>query len=250
MKKLSIFCSLLFALRSWLLALCSWLFALCSLLFANPLFAQPIELIDIPTAEVIEANHYGANFRIYKHGGIVSHFLFGIGKRVNLGISVDVTNFIGIETINLKEPKFQIKFRFYDGTLKVPAFALGYDTQGYHYYMENNEEKYLYPQKGLYLVATREIFPQTELHLGLNIYDFKEQQFRAFLGFSWTITEQFSFLLETDGIYKLEGDKWVNTGFRYQHTPQLALELSLRDLTDNKKIGSERILKVNYKGKF
>lgn len=229
------------------------LLALCSMLFANPLSAQPVELIDIPTAEVVDANHYSANFRLYQDGGILSRIIFGLGKRVNLGVSFDLVNFIGKKDVDFQRPELQLKFRFYDGSKNLPAFALGYDSQGYYY--DSTTEKYRYPEKGVYLVASREIFSSTEFHLGLNIYDFKTDQFCSFLGFSWTAAEEVIIFTEVDRIWKLDEKPYINLGLRYLHTPNLSVEVSARNLTQAKdttgtKQEWERIMRINYQGKF
>lgn len=211
------------------------------------LSAQPVELIDIPTAEVIEANHYSANFRLYQDGGVLTHAIFGVGKRVNIGISFDYTRFIGDQDALIREPKFQFKFRFYDGSKNLPALALGYDSQPYCY--DTNNKKYWYPQKGVYLVTSREVFSSTELHLGLNIYDFETNQFLWFFGFSWTAAEDVIIFTEVDHIHKLDKKPYTNLGLRYLHTPNLSIEVSARDLTEAEKKW-ERIMRINYQGKF
>lgn len=215
-------------------------------LWTASLRAQPIDLVDVPTAEVVDANHYSANFRLYREGGILSRIGFGLGRRVNLGISFDIVNFIGKEKVDLQRPELQMKYRFYDGSKQMPAFALGYDSQGYYY--DEVTKKYRYPQKGVYVVASREIFPSSEFHLGLNVYDFESDRFFGFFGFSYMPTEELIVLAEVDSIYRLQGGKRINIGFRYLHTPNLSIEVSARDLSRN--IGSERIVKINYQGKL
>ncbi|HCJ66961.1 MAG TPA: hypothetical protein DHV62_06450, partial [Elusimicrobia bacterium] len=168
-----------------------WLIVNCPFLSA-----QAVELIDLPTAEVVDANHYSANFRLYQDGGILTRASFGIGKRVNIGISFDLTNFIGDKKIDIQRPELQFKFRFYDGKKNIPALAAGYEQQGYRYDISKGE--YRHREKGFYLVASQEMFPHTEFHFGLNIYDFKSDQFFGFLGISWAPAEEFLFLTEID----------------------------------------------------
>lgn len=222
-----------------------WLLVICCWLLANPLFAQLSELIDLPTAEVVDANHYNANFRLYQDGGILTRISFGIGKRVNIGISFDLTNFIGDRKVDLQRPELQFKYRFYDGAKNIPALAVGYDQQGYRYDVEKGE--YRHREKGLYLVATQEMLRHAEFHFGLNIYDFKSDQFFGFLGISWAPVEEFIIITEFDNIYKLENGARFNSGLRYLHTPNLSIEVSFRNL---RSADNERIIRLNYQGKF
>ncbi len=223
-----------------------WLLALGFGLLADSLSAQAVELIDLPTAEVIDANHFNTNFRLYKGGGILVRAGFGIGKRVNIGISFNVPNFIGAEKIDVQEPALQFKYRFYDGAKNIPALALGYDKQAYGYDTITNE--YKHREKGLYCVASQEMLPHTEFHFGLNIYDFQTDQFFGFLGISWAPTEEFVILTELDNIHKLGGGTRVNLGLRYLNSPNLSIEVSARNITHDK--DNERIIRLNYQGKF
>jgi len=215
-------------------------------LLTGLLYGQAVELIDLPTAEVVDAHCYNTNFRLYKGGGILVRANFGIGERVSVGISFNTPNFISAGKIDLQEPVLQFKFRFYDGAENIPALAFGYDKQAYGYDIAKKE--YSHREKGLYLVASQEMLPHTEFHFGLNVYDFTTDQFFGFLGLSWTPAEEFAILTEFDNIYRLEDGTRINFGLRYLHTPNLSIEISFRNITHG--TDNERIIRLNYQDKF
>jgi len=231
---------------------------------SSSLFAEAVDLVDIPTAEIVDHNHYGTNFRLYQGAGggsILTRLSFGLGKKINLGLSIDLADFIGQERIDFQRPEMQIKYRFFDGSQSLPAFALGYDSQGYHYSELNKTNNkgyrgYSYPEKGLYLVGSREILTATEAHFGTNIYDFDSDKFYGFLGLSWAPAEEITFMVEVDALHKPKsGEKLgrqliMNSGIRYHHTTNLSIEVSVRNLTRYQKIATERVLRINYQGKF
>ncbi len=213
------------------------------------LSAQAVELIDLPTAEVVDANHFNTNFRLYEGGGILTRMSFGIGKRVNIGISFDLTGFIGSDKVLIQRPELQFKYRFYDGKKNIPALALGYDQQGYRYGLNKNtgEEEYIHREKGLYLAATQEMITNTEFHFGLNVHDFPADQFFGFLGASWAPSEDILFLTEIDNIRRFDETR-LNLGLRYLNTPNLSIEAAFRNIT--RSTDNERIIRLNYQGKF
>src|SRR5262249_16436311 len=48
-----------------------------------------IEVMDIPTADILDPLTYATAFRFYNEGGLMSRLVIGPLKRVNLGISFD-----------------------------------------------------------------------------------------------------------------------------------------------------------------
>src|SRR4051812_22151410 len=54
-----------------------------------------VEVIDIPTADALDAMTYSTAFRFYSDGGLASRLVIGPLKRVNLGITFDAQRVIG-----------------------------------------------------------------------------------------------------------------------------------------------------------
>src|SRR4029077_4186634 len=121
-----------------------------------------IESVDIPTAEILDPMTYALTFRFYDQGGLMSRFILGPLKRVNLGISFDAQRVIGSGDPHMIRPSVFFKVRFFDGNDYLPALALGYDNQGFLY--KEATKEFLHREKGLYLVGSHEILiPDLEL---------------------------------------------------------------------------------------
>jgi len=107
-----------------------------------------VEVVDIPTADIIDPMTYSVNFRFYNAGGIASRLVIGPLKRVNLGITFDTQGIIGSEDPHMVRPSVYFKLRAFDGTDVLPALALGYDNQGYLY--QNSTRDFLEKENAPY----------------------------------------------------------------------------------------------------
>ena len=133
--------------RKLLIALLGAVCALNSIAFAAKDKAENIvlpdtELIDIPTAGILDYYGFQVKTRAYSNGGVLTALNFGVLERLNLGAAMAVDKFIGSDSpIKMRRPEIQVKFRFFDGGYYIPAAALGYDGQGYYY--DSVTKKYL-----------------------------------------------------------------------------------------------------------
>src|SRR5579872_4066679 len=126
-----------------------------------------LEVVDIPTADILDPKTFSTSFRFYSEGGITSRLILGPFKRFNLGISLDAQKLVGGDDPHLIRPSLFAKLRFFDGTDMLPALAFGYDNQGYLY--QESTRDFLQKEKGLYLVGSHEILlPNLDLHAGIN----------------------------------------------------------------------------------
>lgn len=208
-----------------------------------------LDVVDVPTAEVREARSYSTDFRLYSGGGILGSLLFGVMRRINVGVAFDVQRVISTSKPNLVRPSFLFKFRFFDGSDFIPALALGYDNRGYLY--QEPAKQFLHREKGLYLVGSHEIFlPDMEAHLGVNIFDFdSDSRVFGFLGVHYPVVRSFHLLAEWDHIRNTT-DSHVNLGGRYYVTPYFNVDLAARVVGRGEERGEERIVRINYVGKF
>jgi hypothetical protein len=220
-----------------------------------------IELIDIPTAGILDYYGFQLRTRAYSAGGVQTGLNFGVLERLNLGASMAVDRLIGSEShIKMRRPEIQVKFRFYDGGYYIPAAALGYDGQGY-YYQGNHDYpeygKYLEKSRGLYLAGSKEVgIPNFVLHSGFNISDFDENLLFGFIGANYTVENKVSFMLEFDNLFHAGYPSRSNVGTRIYVTPYLQLDLSIRELGAHRdfnrdlKRKSERIVQLKYNTNF
>ena len=210
-----------------------------------------ITIIDVPTAEVLDRYQASFNTRVYEHGTVMESIDFGVYPRINIGVSVAVDNWIGSShTVKVLNPEFQAKWKVYDGSLYLPAIAIGYDGRryGYGYNPETREyirsKRYLDNRKGGYVTLTREIFvPNLTLNGGVNFSDFDWNEIYMFTGLYYKIIPQITLLSEWDNIRNMR-DSRLNLGARFYLHPSLALDASFRRVGRGDE--NERILQLRY----
>jgi hypothetical protein len=208
-----------------------------------------IELVDIPTADVLDPMTYATTFRFYNNGGLTSRFILGPLKRVNLGVSFDAQRVIGSGDPHLVTPAVFFKVRPFDGNDFLPALALGYDNQGMLW--QESTDEYMHREKGLYLVGSHEIFlPNLELHAGINVNKFdSDSAVYGFFGSSFKFTPNFALLMEYDNI-RNGRDNRFNVGGRFWVAPYFNIDFAARNIPHGESRGGERILRLNYVGHF
>lgn len=234
---------------------------LACLTFTGAAFAaqgDPISLetliIDVPTAEALD--RYQASFltRAYDHGTIMESIDFGVYPRINLGISIAVHELLGSSSsVRVLDPDFQVKWKLYDGSLYLPAIAIGYDGRryGYGYDERRNYTKtkhYLDNRKGGYLTFSREIIvPGLHASAGVNMSDFDFNDLYFFTGMLYNLSDSISLLAEWDNVRNLR-DSRLNMGARFMLHPSLALDGAVRRIGRGDE--SERILQLRYVTNF
>lgn len=231
----------------------SLLLAVC-LLFPFGIFAQESDilspetlLLDVPTANVLDKYQASLLTRSYANGTIMESLDFGVIPQVNIGVSLAVYELVGSsDDIKVLDPDFQIKWKVFDGSLYLPAVAIGYDGRRYGYNKKTKD--YLDDRKGGYITLTRELFtPGLNFSLGANLSDFNRHDIYAFTGMSWNLKEYFSFLAEWDNINNIR-DSRFNIGANIFISPALTLTGAVRRIgrgSDN-----ERILQLRYVTNF
>lgn len=219
------------------------------------LSAPAVNLIDVPTAAVLDYGGYSSLTRFYSRGGLLEYVSFGVYPRLNLGASLAVNNLIGNDrTVRVRPPEVQVKYRFYDGDRYIPAFGVGFDGQGYDYSPE--DKRYHQRQRGFYLVATQELgVPGLEAHPSFNISDFDSNAVCGAIPLSYNIRDKVTVSLEWDNINNFY-DSRVNMGLRAHLTPRLHADFAVRGIgqaghfADGNPRGRERIVQLKYTGSF
>jgi hypothetical protein len=208
-----------------------------------------VEVVDVPTADILDPMTYATTFRFYDDGGLASRLVIGPLKRVNLGITFDAQRLLGAGDPHMTAPKVYFKLKMFDGTDFLPALAVGYDDQGYLY--RDNIRQFLHREKGLYLVGSHAIFvQQLELHAGANVYEFDEDsRVFGFVGATCKLTQNFALLAEYDNIRNGPENR-VNLGGRYWIAPYFNVDFAARNVGRGVDRGGERILRLNYVGHF
>ncbi len=215
-----------------------------------------VEMIDIPTAGILDYYGFMVKTRAYSGGGVVGSLNFGVQERLNLGASMAVDRFIGSDSgVKMRRPEIKVKFRFYDGGQYIPALALGFDGQGYYY--NPAAKKYLEKGRGLYVTGSKEIgVPGLTLHGGLNVPDFDNNYLFSFIGLNYTLEEKVAFMLEYDNMFHEDDPKRLNAGMRIYMTPYFQLDLAVREINAGEDFDNgwerkaERIIQMRYTTSF
>lgn len=225
---------------------------LTAVLIQTNLFAvNTTELIDTPTYSILDYGSYEMQFRIFNNGGVTSKLSFGIFKALNLGVSWELSNIVGVGNTVVAVPALQIKVNLYEGSASLPGFAIGYDGQGYFY--NDSDAEFLQKGRGIYAVAGKELLlPGLNFNIGINVNDFKEVRLLGFVnGFYSIIDESLLAMLEYDNIGK-GADARLNLGFKLWATENFAIDFILRNILtgDEERLGCERILRLSYQSRF
>ncbi len=213
------------------------------------------ELVDIPTAGILDYYGFLSKTRFFSGGGMLESLGFGVLQRLNMGASIDIERLIGSDSsVRVVRPEIQVKYRFYDGGSYIPAMAAGYDGQGY--FFDKNLKKYMEKSRGVFIAGSQEIkLPGMLLHGGVNISDFDSNNVYGFTGLSYSIQESALLMLEWDNIHKIKNSR-INTGMRIFITPFFHLDFSLRGIGrggchENGALRRpERIVQLRYNSNF
>lgn len=204
-------------------------------------------IIDVPSAAVLDKYQASLTTRAYANGSVMESLDFGVIPQVNIGLSLAVYELVGNSgDIKVLDPDFQVKWKLYDGSLYLPAVAVGYDGRRYGY--DRRSKKYLDDRKGGYLTFSREIFtPGLEASAGVNLSDFDRHDVYFFTGAAWRIKEWAALLAEWDNINNMRGSR-LNLGARFAVTPALSLSAAVRRIGRGDE--NERILQLHYVTNF
>lgn len=228
----------------------SYLFLISTLLLGASVTyagAPLMEIIDVPTAEVLDRYGFDSSYRFYSEGGLLVKTHFGVFPRLNVGFGLDADGFVGNESVDFHKPTLNVRFRFFDGQRNLPALALGYDGQGLFFDKETDE--YSQREKGLFLVGSGEIIvPDLSLHGGINMYDFKDENIYGFMGLRYLFRDVLAVNAEWDNI-RVNRDSRLNAGLGWWMTPSFAVEFAGRDLAGPGR-RPERIVRLVYSGGF
>ncbi|MFH1238986.1 MAG: hypothetical protein V1653_02620 [bacterium] len=245
---------------------CILLSTLILTLIKPPVYAEiPMELIEIPTAEIISYGNFDLNLRMYGAGNLLTRLSFGALRNIDLGFQLDVGSLTGNNKIQMRNPSLMLKIKLYGGNTYFPGLAAGYDAQGHGYFTEKgqllpdgkiaDEDTYSEKARGIFAAASKELFFEgLYIHGGGYVSDLDNikipDNLYGFFGVSRMMGEQCLLMAEYDNIKKLEDEQnnRFNIGARYFMTSQLSLEFSWKNI--KKQHIPERILRINYTEAF
>lgn len=234
-------------LTKWVLPALCLLLPLCAPAQESDALSPETLIIDVPTATTLDK--YQASFltRAYSKGTVMESLDFGVIPQVNIGFSVAVYELLGnSDDIKVLDPDFQVKWKLFDGSLYLPAIAIGYDGRRYGY--DRRTKDYMDDRKGGYITFTREIFtPGLDATAGVNLSDFDRHDIYFFTGLSFKANDWLALLAEWDNINNMR-DSRFNLGARVYVSPALALSGAVRRIGRGDE--NERILQLRYVTNF
>jgi len=208
----------------------------------------PRKLIDCPTAALLPRGSFDFDIRFFPNGGVNIALGIGLMRRLNVGMA-----FGGEEIIGERDPnwnpriEFMVKYRLVNETYMLPAFALGFDSQGYGAY-DDSLKRYVTKSKGFYGVVSKNYLVleiPVGFHFGGNYSlenEDKDRGMTFYLGGDVRITEDIAGTMEydlalndnrKDELYG-RGYGYLNIGIQWIFQDRLILELDLKNVLRNK----------------
>ena len=232
-----------------------------------PGYPQPPILINRPTAGSLERASYSIEMRMMPAGGVLSSIGVGISDRFLLGLSYGGSNIVGEDTVQWNpEPGVQVKYRLFEETYSFPAVSFGYNSQGYHSYIDSLD-RYEIKSTGLFVVMSKnyQFLGNLGLHAGIN-YSFEtgdgDKDPNIFFGIDKDINQDLALMLEYDAalndnrsgdvtITKSRG--YLNAGIRWTFAERFHVEFDVNNILRNKQYGGSlpsREIKILYVEQF
>ncbi|RJP58627.1 MAG: hypothetical protein QY331_05055 [Melioribacteraceae bacterium] len=237
-------------------------FLLLTLLLSLTIFAQGTagtdakyeyrSLIDLPSAGILEKGFVGVSADVLPFGVLIAKIEVGVFDNFSFGISYGGGNIIGSGKVDwYKLPGINVRARLVDETESIPAFTLGFDSQGKGFYDEDIN-RFEIKSPGFYVAASKnfEFLGYLSLHAIVNYSlerDDDDKDLNLGIGFEKTIGGKVSLVGEynfaiNDNTIKAYGDGngYMNFGIRWSVGEGFTVGLDLRDMLDNKKINSNK----------
>jgi hypothetical protein len=246
------------------------LIAALTAMFVTGIFAgeamPPIRLVDAHTAGVIPKGYFAIESRLYDGSvpgqnttGFLVTISVGVTDRFSLGLGYGAEGIIG----RSDHPRFNpfpgclVKYRLLEENYFLPAVAIGFDYQGFggiadnHYYGYTG---YIYKSQGFFAACSKSYLLFKTIAFGFHgdinwsLEEIGKVKWPdAWAGFDLGLSQSFSFVIEYDfglntrdpyrgeNAYALPQDGYLNAGFRWNLTPNFAVELDARDMLENRR---------------
>lgn len=237
-------------------------FLLLTLLLSLTIFAQGTagtdakyeyrSLIDLPSAGILEKGFVGVSADVLPFGVLIAKIEVGVFDNFSFGISYGGGNIIGSGKVDwYKLPGINVRARLVDETESIPAFTLGFDSQGKGFY-DDELNRFEIKSPGFYVAASKnfEFLGYLSLHAIVNYSlerDDDDKDLNLGIGFEKTLGGKLSLVGEynfaiNDNTIKAYGDGngYMNFGVRWSVGEGFTVGLDLRDMLDNKKINSNK----------
>ena len=217
-------------------------------------------LIDMPVAGVLEKGFVAVAADIMRSGVLIAYLDVGVFENVSFGISYGGSNIIGTGSIDwYKWPGINVRARILNETKTIPAFTLGFDSQGKAEYFDD-QNRYAIKSPGFFAAASKNfaLWGFLALHATGN-YSLENADGDNFVnlqvGLEKTVGSQVSLILEYNFALNDNnrdfgsGKGYLNAGLRWSVGSGFTIEIDVRDLLRNSSINTssaDRALRIEY----
>jgi hypothetical protein len=221
---------------------------------------EPRTIVDKPTAGILRAGALALDVDLFEHGGVLAGLSIGFLDRALIGVSYGGSGLVGGDPPTMNDvPGMQLRVRVLDESRKVPAVALGFDSQGRGGY-DPSQDRYTFKSPGVYAVVSKnsDFLGYLTLHAGGNYSLEKgdgDNDLNAYVGAEKTIggalslTAEYDFALnDNDHDARGKGRGYLNAALRWSIGSGLTLSAVLQDLLQNggNNVFALRSLRLEY----
>ncbi|MBD3419942.1 MAG: hypothetical protein GF398_07490 [Chitinivibrionales bacterium] len=240
---------------------------------------QPRRLIDAHTAGVMPKAYFDFETRIYgsgdstiNGGGLSVGFVVGLTDRFNIGVSYGGDGILGRGAAKPNPwPGVLVKYRIIEENYHIPAFAIGFDWQGYGG-VEDDYKGYVYKSQGFFLATSKNYLLFSTLNIGFHgaiNYSLEDAAHikwpNGFVGMDLGINEELYLAAEYDLALNSQAPSeskpycnpllgYLNLGIRWAFSESFYLEFDAKDVLQRKRLskgskeplGWSRELKIVY----
>lgn len=207
--------------------------------------AEPIYVVDAPTAGMLGHGEYHIQGRVGPESSILGALRLGIKQVVQLGVSFGVVGVFERGTPDFNDRVgFEARVRLIPEA-QSPALAIGFSSQGAGHYDEGLE-RYERKSKGFYAVLSRNwraFVGQISLHGGVNysLETTDQKSVDVFAAADWGPFTGLAFLFDWSAALNDDdsdvpygsGRTYLDGAVRVTYGENLAMMLVFRDLTGN-----------------
>ena len=202
-------------------------------------------IVDMPTAGILHKNKINVEAEAFDRGGLLLGFKYSPVSRLSTGLNFGGSRIIGNDEVKWQNlPGIYIAFRALNERTWLPAFTLGFDTQGKGGF-SMNEKRFEFMSPGAYLAISKSFvwdIGYLAFHGGINYSlepDPDDRGINYWIGLEQSVSEYGSImfeynpsLTEEDSPYTNEKG-FLNLSYRYSIHQGVTFELKLRDLLKN-----------------
>jgi hypothetical protein len=215
---------------------------------------QKRQLVNIPTAGVLQRGQYDVGMRLFDNGGVLTSIGVGVNDRFMFGIAYGGENIIGSGKVKFNPlPGVEARYRVIDESVPGPALTIGFDNQGFGPYVKRaavdttvkKVNRYTQKSRGLFVVASKNytFMGNTSVHGGISwsVTEKKDKDNAPafFVGVDKSLNNELSFVAEYDLALNdnkgIIGHKrgYMNVGLKFNFGSKVLIDFIMTDILNN-----------------